>query len=53
VSDAIAHAVFGLMYGSSTEALFIVDRSTMKVVSANVRVAELLAGDVIPTKDPS
>jgi signal transduction histidine kinase len=46
VSDAIARAVFGLMYESSTEALFIVDRPTMKVVSANVRVAELLARDV-------
>lgn len=46
MSDAIARAVFGLMYESSTEALFIVDRSTMKVVSANVRVAELLVRDV-------
>lgn len=34
------------MYESSAEALFIVDRSTQRIVSANVRVAELLARDV-------
>jgi signal transduction histidine kinase len=46
VTDAIARAVFGLMFESSTEALFIADRTTGKVVSANVRVAELLARDI-------
>jgi signal transduction histidine kinase len=46
VTDAIARAVFGLMFESSTEALFIVDRVTGTVVSANVRVAELLARDI-------
>jgi signal transduction histidine kinase len=46
VSDRIARAVFGLMYESSTEALFIVDRRTTRIVSANVRVAELLAHDI-------
>ena len=46
VSDAIARAVFGLMYESSADALFIVDRVTAKIVSANVRVAELLARDI-------
>ena len=34
------------MFESSTEALFIADRTTGKVVSANVRVAELLARDI-------
>lgn len=34
------------MFESSTEALFIADRMTGKVVSANVRVAELLARDI-------
>ncbi|HEY6034092.1 MAG TPA: hypothetical protein VIV58_07530 [Kofleriaceae bacterium] len=46
MTDAIARAVFGLMFESSTEALFIADRMTGKVVSANVRVAELLARDI-------
>lgn len=46
MTDAIARAVFGLMFESSTEALFIADRQTGRVVSANVRVAELLARDV-------
>ena len=41
MTDAIARAVFGLMFESSTEALFIADRTTGRVVSANVRVAEL------------
>ena len=45
MTDPIARAVFGLMFESSTEALFIVDR-TGRIVSANVRVAELLARDV-------
>ena len=34
------------MFESSTEALFIADRTTGNVVSANVRVAELLARDI-------
>jgi signal transduction histidine kinase len=34
------------MYESSAEALFIVDRSTQRIVSANVRVHELVARDV-------
>ena len=46
VTDAIARAVFGLMFESSTEALFIADRQSGRVVSANVRVAELLARDI-------
>ncbi|HEY0255074.1 MAG TPA: hypothetical protein VGC41_26285, partial [Kofleriaceae bacterium] len=46
MSEAIARAVFGRMFESSTEALFIVDRATGLVVSANVRVADLLARDI-------
>ncbi len=42
----IARAVYGVLFDYSTEALFIVDRSTACVVSANVRVADLLARDV-------
>jgi signal transduction histidine kinase len=47
VSDStIAHSVFGLMFETSTEALFIVDNTSGRIVSANVRVAELLALDI-------
>ncbi len=46
MADAIASAVFGMLFDYSTEALFIVDRTTACVVSANVRVADLLARDV-------
>lgn len=46
MADAIASAVFGMLFDYSTEALFIVDRTTGCVVSANVRVADLLARDV-------
>ena len=44
--SAIAHAVFGLMFETSTEALFIVDNASGRIVSANVRVADLLALEV-------
>lgn len=46
MGDEIARAVFGLLFASSSEALFIVDRMTNVVVSANVRFAELLVCDV-------
>jgi PAS domain-containing protein len=46
VSDTIARAVFGLMFETSTEAVFIVENARGRIVSANVRVAELLATDV-------
>jgi nitrogen-specific signal transduction histidine kinase len=39
----IAHAVFGVLFESSTEALLVVDARDGRVVSANVRAAELLA----------
>jgi signal transduction histidine kinase len=40
--DQIAHAVFGLLFQVSAEAVLIVDRSSNRVVSANPRAAELL-----------
>ena len=46
MSDTIARAVFGRMFETSTEALFIADNADGRIVSANVRVAELLAVDV-------
>lgn len=45
MADAIARAVFGLMFETSTEALLIVERDTGVIVSANVGVAELLSRD--------
>jgi len=46
VADPIADAVFGLLFDSSTEAIFIVDRNTRRIVSANVRVSDLLSRDI-------
>ena len=46
MADAIANAIFGMLFDYSTEALFIIDRTTGCVVSANVRVADMLARDV-------
>lgn len=46
MGDDIAKAVFGLLFASSTEGLFIVDRDRDAIVSANVRMAELLAVEV-------
>ncbi len=43
VADQISHAVFGLLFENTSEALFIVDRTTSRVVSANVRMSEMLA----------
>lgn len=42
MADTIAHAVFGLLFESSTDAAFIVERTTRRIVSANVRAADLL-----------
>jgi signal transduction histidine kinase len=50
VTDEIARAVFGRMFETSTEALFLVDRHHGRIVSANLQVAELLArepGEVV------
>ena len=40
--DRIAHEVFGLLFETSSEAVFVVDRSTQRIVSANVRAGEML-----------
>lgn len=44
--DTIAREVFGLLYETSTDAVFIVDCATQRIVSANVRAAELLSREV-------
>jgi nitrogen-specific signal transduction histidine kinase len=45
VSDRIARAVFGLLFETSTEAVFLVERETQRIVSANMRAADMLARD--------
>lgn len=45
MADQISHAVFGLLFENTSEALFIVERTTGRVVSANVRMSEMLARD--------
>jgi signal transduction histidine kinase len=46
VADTIAREVFGLLFDTSTDAVFIVDCATQRIVSANVRAAELLSREV-------
>jgi PAS domain-containing protein len=46
VADRVAREVFGLLFETSTEAVFIVERATQRIVSANVRAAELLHREV-------
>jgi signal transduction histidine kinase len=38
--------VFGLLFETSTEAVFIVDRATQRIVSANARAAETLSREI-------
>lgn len=45
VADRIAEAVFGLLFETSPDAALIVDRATSRVVSANVRAADMFARD--------
>jgi PAS domain S-box-containing protein len=45
VSDRIARAVFGLLFETSAEAVFVVDRGTQRIVSANVRAGDMLSID--------
>jgi len=42
VADGIAREVFGLLFDSSSEAVFVVDRTSQRIVSANLRAAEML-----------
>ena len=46
VTDRIAREVFGLLFETSSEAVFVVDRTTQRIVSANVRAAEMLSRQV-------
>jgi signal transduction histidine kinase len=43
VADRIAHAVFGLLFETSPDAAMIVELTTGRVVSANVRAADMLS----------
>ena len=42
MADKVAREVFGLLFEVSTEAVFIIDRASQRIVSANVRAAEML-----------
>lgn len=42
----IAREVFGLLFETSTEAVFIVDRASQRIVAANARTADLLSRGV-------
>jgi signal transduction histidine kinase len=46
VADRIAREVFGLLFETSSEAVFIVDPATQRIVSANARAAEMLSREV-------
>lgn len=46
MDDPLAREVFGLLFETSSEAVFIVDRATDRIVSANVRAAEMLSREV-------
>lgn len=43
---AIAREVFGLLFDTSSEAIFIVDRPRKRIVAANARSAELLSREL-------
>ena len=44
--DSVAREVFGLLFETSSEAIFIVDRTTQRIVSANVCAAETLSREI-------
>lgn len=46
MSHAIATAVFGALFGTSTEALFVVEHHTGRILAANLRMADLLVSAV-------
>jgi hypothetical protein len=46
VTDNIAREVFGLLSETTSEAVFVVDRATRRIVSANVRAAEMLHHEI-------
>lgn len=46
MADNIAREVFGLLFDTCSEAVFVLDRATRRVVSANQRAADLLHGEL-------
>lgn len=46
MADGIAREVFGLLFETGSEAVFVVDRVTAQIVSANVRAEEMLHREV-------
>jgi PAS domain-containing protein len=46
VVDRIARQVFGLLFETSSDAVFVVDRTTRRIVSANTYAAEMLHRDL-------
>jgi PAS domain-containing protein len=42
VVDRNAHEVSGLLFETSSEAVFVVDRTTQRIASANLRACEML-----------
>lgn len=46
MKDKISQTVFGMLFESSTDAAFIVERQHGRVVSANLRAADMFAVDV-------
>jgi signal transduction histidine kinase len=46
VAESIAREVFGLLFETSSEAVFVVDRASLRIVAANVPAAEMLHHDV-------
>jgi signal transduction histidine kinase len=46
VIDRIAREVFGLLFETSSEAVFLVDRGTHRILSANVRASEMLSREI-------
>jgi signal transduction histidine kinase len=46
VADDIAREVFGLLFETSAEAVLLVDRDSQRIVSANLRAAELLRREI-------
>jgi signal transduction histidine kinase len=46
VADKIARDVFGLLFETSTEAVFVVDRAAQRIVSANARADEMLNREI-------
>lgn len=44
--DEIARQVFGLLFETSADAVFVVERASARIVSANVRAEEMLSREV-------